>query len=174
MRRRSALLGLFLVTAAPVAAQPAHASALPQNLVAPARVAMNFGVITSTFRTFAHNRRVGGVANSHHLYGRALDVARRPGIPHRLVDQALRRAGFRLLESLDEGDHSHFAFAPSGASLPLTLAAAPAPRTVPAKPPVLKPPPSPLLADHHGTLLVETAKLARDAPAPGVIAAGSQ
>ena len=173
MRRRTTLLGLFLVTAAPVAAQPAQASALPHNLVAPARVAMNFGVITSAFRSFAHNRRVGGVANSHHLYGRALDVARRRGISHRMVEEALRRAGFRLIESLDEGDHSHFAFATPGTAPPLVLAAAPASRTAPVPAPP-KPLPSPLLADHHGTLLVATAQLAREAPAPAVLAAGSQ
>lgn len=37
-------------------------------------------VITSAYRTVAHNTKVGGVANSQHLYGRAADI-RMDGIP---------------------------------------------------------------------------------------------
>ena len=73
-----------------------------------------FGRITSILRSAAHNRAVGGVANSYHLHGRAIDIARRPGVSHRQIDAALRAAGFHLLESLDEGDHSHFAFGGGG------------------------------------------------------------
>lgn len=73
-----------------------------------------FGRITSILRSPSHNRAVGGVANSYHLHGRAIDIARRPGVTHRQIDAALRRAGFHLLESLDEGDHSHFAFGGAG------------------------------------------------------------
>ncbi len=62
-------------------------------------------------RSREHNRRVGGVPNSWHLFGRAMDIARRPGVRHAEVAAELRRQGFHLLESLDEGDHSHFAFA---------------------------------------------------------------
>lgn len=165
MGRHVAFLGLLLATAAPAWARPSPvrspaswASTLPAHLIAPARVAINFGVITSVVRTHEHNRRVGGVANSHHLYGRALDVARRPGVPHRMVDDALRRAGFRLIESLDEGDHSHFAFAPGVA--PMSLASIVTPVAVGVKDKVPSPPvPSPLLADHHGTLMVATPRL---------------
>jgi hypothetical protein len=57
-----------------------------------------------------HNRRVGGVRNSYHLTGRAIDIARHPGVSHRSLERAFIAAGFHLLESLDEGDHSHFAF----------------------------------------------------------------
>lgn len=73
-----------------------------------------FGRITSILRSAAHNRAVGGVANSYHLHGRAIDIVRRPGVTHRQIGAALRRAGFHLLESLDEGDHSHFAFGGAG------------------------------------------------------------
>jgi hypothetical protein len=65
-----------------------------------------------------------------------------------------------LIESLDEGDHSHFAFAsatalPGSALVPATKAAAKA-----------RPKPeSPLLADNHGTLLID---LAPGSSAPGV------
>lgn len=75
-----------------------------------ARVAARFGHITSTWRSVEHNRAVGGVPNSYHLQGRALDVVRRRDVSHWEVAAALRQAGFRLIESLDEGDHSHFAF----------------------------------------------------------------
>ena len=73
-------------------------------------LARSYGRVTSTLRTPAHNRAVGGVRNSFHLSGRAIDIARRPGVRHADIDAAFRRAGFHLLESLDEGDHSHVAF----------------------------------------------------------------
>ena len=79
-----------------------------------AAVAASYGAITSTFRSVAHNRAVGGVANSYHLQGRAIDVARRPGVSHAQIAAALIRAGYRMIESLDEGDHSHFAFGSPG------------------------------------------------------------
>ena len=71
-----------------------------------------WGQVTSTYRSAEHNRRVGGVANSYHLRGRAIDIARRPGVSHGQIAAAYRAAGFSLAESLDEGDHSHFAFGP--------------------------------------------------------------
>lgn len=70
----------------------------------------NWGRVTSTYRSPAHNRRVGGVANSYHLSNRAIDIARRPGVSHGQIAAAYRNAGYSLAESLDEGDHSHFAF----------------------------------------------------------------
>ncbi|NNC47523.1 MAG: hypothetical protein HKO13_03715 [Sphingomonas sp.] len=73
-------------------------------------IARQYGRVTSTFRSPAHNRRVGGARNSYHLRNRAIDVVLRPGVSHRQVDRAFRAAGFRLVESLNEGDHSHFAF----------------------------------------------------------------
>ena len=75
-----------------------------------ARVAARFGHITSTWRSVEHNRAVGGVPSSYHLQGRALDVVRRRDVTHWEIASALRQAGFHLIESLDEGDHSHFAF----------------------------------------------------------------
>ena len=74
-------------------------------------IGRQWGRVTSTLRTPEHNRRVGGVRNSYHLRNRAIDIARNPGVSHRQIDQAYRRAGYILIESLDEGDHSHFAFA---------------------------------------------------------------
>ena len=74
------------------------------------QIGARWGQITSTYRSPAHNRRVGGVANSYHLSNRAIDIARRPGVSHWQIAAAYRNAGYSLAESLDEGDHSHFAF----------------------------------------------------------------
>jgi hypothetical protein len=77
-------------------------------------IGARFGQVTSTYRSFAHNRRVGGVSNSYHLRNRAIDIARRPGVSHWQIAAQYRAAGYNLLESLDEGDHSHFAFGGPG------------------------------------------------------------
>jgi len=74
------------------------------------QIGAKWGQVTSTYRSPEHNRRVGGVANSYHLRGRAIDIARRPGVSHGQIAAAYRNAGYALAESLDEGDHSHFAF----------------------------------------------------------------
>ncbi|NUT01803.1 MAG: hypothetical protein HOP96_12605 [Sphingomonas sp.] len=96
------------------------------SLGSAAGIGSHWGRVTSTFRTAEHNRRVGGVRNSYHLRGRAIDIARRPGITHAMIAAAFRSAGYRLIESLDEGDHSHFAFAFGGDSM--RLASIPAKR----------------------------------------------
>lgn len=88
-------------------------------------VAQRWGHVSSTYRSPEHNRAVGGVPNSFHLSGRAIDIVRAPGVHHGQIDSAFRSAGFRLVESLDEGDHSHFAFAWGGTQWrPLAQAAA--------------------------------------------------
>ena len=74
------------------------------------QIGARWGQVTSTYRSPAHNRRVGGVANSYHLSNRAIDIARRPGVSHWQIAAAYKNAGYALAESLDEGDHSHFAF----------------------------------------------------------------
>jgi hypothetical protein len=78
------------------------------------KISAKWGRVTSVHRSPEHNRRVGGVPNSYHLSGRAIDLARRPGVSHAQVAAALRAAGHNLVESLDEGDHSHFAFGRPG------------------------------------------------------------
>jgi hypothetical protein len=82
------------------------------------QIGAQWGRVTSTFRSVEHNRAVGGVPNSYHLRGRAIDIARRPGVSHSMIAAAFRNAGYQLVESLDEGDHSHFAFSFGGWSSP--------------------------------------------------------
>lgn len=96
---------------------PAAQPAVTFSLTSAATVGQRFGVVTSMRRSAEHNRRVGGVRNSFHISGRAIDIARRPGVRHYQIEQALRLAGFSIIESLDEGDHSHFAFA-AGRAIP--------------------------------------------------------
>ena len=84
--------------------------ALRSNSGSAAAIGKQWGRVTSTYRSPEHNRRVGGVRNSYHLSGRAIDIARRSGVRHTEIESAYRAAGYRLIESLDEGDHSHFAF----------------------------------------------------------------
>ena len=80
------------------------------SLSAATALASRFGRVTSTHRSPEHNRRVGGVPNSWHLAGRAIDIARAPGVSHGEIAAAFRAAGYHLIESLDEGDHTHLAF----------------------------------------------------------------
>jgi Peptidase M15 len=126
------------------------------------RIAAPFGVVTSALRTVEHNRAVGGVPDSYHLLGQAIDVVRRRGVSHAQIAAALTAAGFRLIESLDEGDHSHFAFGPARPQL-----ARPAPPQLAAR----QPAPKPLVAaDEHGTLLLD---IGRDSASAGHARAGS-
>lgn len=96
--------------AAGLAAAGLSATRARIDLRSAAGIGSRWGRVTSTVRSVAHNRRVGGVRNSFHLSGRAIDIARRPGVSHAQIAAAFRNAGYYLIESLDEGDHSHFAF----------------------------------------------------------------
>ena len=103
------------------------------NLRAVANLGSQWGRVTSMIRSIAHNRAVGGVRNSWHLSGRAIDIVRRPGVSHAQIAAAYRNAGYYLIESLDEGDHSHFAFGSGGsryaARAPTVRSASAAPAT---------------------------------------------
>lgn len=118
---------------------PASASAKAPPIASAVDVGRKWGIVTSVRRTPERNRLVGGAPNSFHLHGRAIDIARRPGVRHAQIEAAYRRAGFVLIESLDEGDHSHFAFGRIGdaprkaAPEPAELAAA-EPACVPGDP----------------------------------------
>jgi hypothetical protein len=112
LRPLSIAISLIALAGTSAAARDAGVSYEPnQGAASAARLAAVFGTVTSTYRSVEHNRLVGGVPNSYHLSGRAIDIARKPGVTHSQIAAALSRAGYRLIESLDEGDHSHFAFA---------------------------------------------------------------
>lgn len=154
-------LALIVLAGTSAAARDAGVLAAPPagDAASAARLAAVFGTVTSIHRTVERNRLVGGVPNSYHLSGRAIDVARKPGVTHAQIAATLRSAGYNLVESLDEGDHSHFAFASATASP--SAAPIPAIQAAKAKPKLE----SPLLADNHGTLLID---LAPGSSAPGV------
>ena len=101
-----------------------------RNLSGAARIGAIWGRITSTYRSPEHNRAVGGVPNSYHLRGRAIDIARRAGVSHWQIAAAFRNAGYQIVESLDEGDHSHFAFSFGGSAPTYARAVAPKPKPV--------------------------------------------
>ena len=170
LRRLIPVLALIGVTLpSPLAAAGARNEALltvlgPSSIrvIGAARVAAAYGTVTSGFRSVAHNRRVGGMPSSYHLVGRALDVARRPGVTHRMIDSALRNAGFVLVESLDEHDHSHFAFANA---LPIATVTVPPPTTASSDPVPSVPPGPRVAADDHGVLIAASSSLAL-APQP--------
>ncbi len=153
-RSLSIAMSLIALAASGAAARDAGIVTVAGDAGSAARLAAVFGTVTSIHRTVERNRLVGGVPNSFHLSGRAIDVARKPGVTHDQIATALRRAGYNLVESLDEGDHSHFAFAPAAASVP-GLPPGKANTVLAAKPKVE----NPVLADDHGTLIL-------DLPAP--------
>ena len=109
-----AAVSVYPIFDGPVSRVGTFSSARPVNIGAIAAIGSAWGRVTSTRRSPEHNRRVGGVRNSFHLSGRAIDIARRNGVSHSAIAAAFRRAGYHLVESLDEGDHSHFAFASAG------------------------------------------------------------
>lgn len=152
MRGYAACCCVLLALESAASAQPSDRNALSLAASAPGvitavRIAASYGLVTSTWRSVAHNRAVGGVPNSHHLQGNAIDIVRRPGVTHSQLAAAFRGAGYNLIESLDEGDHSHFAF-----DLPVKM---PLGRKAVA---VAKPAPeNRVAADDHGTLLIDLA-----------------
>ena len=164
MGRPATCLILIALVSSPALARQGENAVHSVEAPSVVRIAAAFGVITSTWRSVEHNRAVGGVSNSYHLQGRAIDIVRRAGVTHRQIDAALRTAGYNLIESLDEGDHSHFAFGPAKGH----FEAAPAIVQY-APPPAPMPPPLPrLAADDHGTLVVD---IATTTPGPALTAA---
>ena len=144
-------MSLIVLAGSGAAARDAGILSVAGDATSAARLAAAFGTVTSIHRTVEHNRLVGGVANSYHLSGRAIDVARKPGVTHDQIAAALRRAGYNLVESLDEGDHSHFAFTSASTTLASLAPRTPGKAAVDTKPRVE----NPVLADNHGTLLLD-------------------
>lgn len=70
--------------------------------------------VTSGYRSFEHNKRVGGQPNSYHLTGNARDIAKSPGMSLDKIVSALKKQGYDVVEKLDEGDHYHVAWKGKG------------------------------------------------------------
>lgn len=70
--------------------------------------------ITSGQRSPQHNAAVGGVPNSQHIAGNALDFTKAPGVTLAAVKQHFAEQGVNLTEAIDEGDHIHIAWGPKG------------------------------------------------------------
>lgn len=62
--------------------------------------------VTSTLRSPAKNKAVGGVANSFHLSGRARDSLPPPGMSMTAYAAQLRRLNPNM-DVINEGDHVH-------------------------------------------------------------------
>ena|SRR5690348_2881979 len=62
--------------------------------------------VTSTLRSPAHNKRVGGVPNSYHLRGLARDSVPPSGMTMAAYYAALKRLNPNL-DVINEGDHIH-------------------------------------------------------------------
>ena len=62
--------------------------------------------VTSTKRSAARNRAVGGVANSYHLTGQARDSVPPPGMSMSAYARELRRLNPDY-DVINEGDHVH-------------------------------------------------------------------
>src|SRR5882724_8023925 len=64
--------------------------------------------VTSWWRTEAHNKEVGGMPNSKHLTGDAIDVVWKGDAPgDGMMKSISYAAGIRVVR---EGDHEHFQF----------------------------------------------------------------
>jgi hypothetical protein len=120
MAGAGAFIAIFILSASQTplsgSAVKAQPGAAVHTLASAADLGSKWGIVTSLKRTPERNRAVGGAPNSFHLFGRAIDIARRPGVRHADIEAAFRKAGYVLIESLDEGDHSHFAFGLGGAA----------------------------------------------------------
>lgn len=70
--------------------------------------------VTSGYRSYEHNKKVGGQPNSYHLTGNARDIAKTPGMSLGKIVSALQKQGYDVVEKLDEGDHFHVAWKGKG------------------------------------------------------------
>jgi len=83
------------------------ASAAVQQIIPGAR-------ITSGARTPERNAAVGGVPNSYHLRGEAVDIVPPAGVSFEQFRAQLQSSGLPVTELINEGDHWHWAFGGKG------------------------------------------------------------
>jgi hypothetical protein len=73
-------------------------------------------IVTSGLRTPEHNQEVGGVPNSQHLSGKAVDIVLPQGTSFQDFKTGLLQKGVKPTELIDEGDHIHIAWGSKGSS----------------------------------------------------------
>jgi len=78
--------------------------------------------VTSGLRSPEHNKAVGGVDNSYHLTGNAIDFVAPPGTTVEQIRDALTHSGYNPVEIIDEKDHFHVAVKPQEGSNYTTFA----------------------------------------------------
>ncbi len=74
-----------------------------------ARLAAQGATATSGLRSEDKNKAVGGVPNSFHLTGDAIDIVPPKGVTTKQLHDSLAGTGIKFTELLDEGDHVHIA-----------------------------------------------------------------
>jgi hypothetical protein len=96
-------------------AKPSAATLPPIDVEKVQQIGSKFGTVTSTTRTKKHNADVGGVRNSFHVDyghgGHAIDIVPKRGVTKEQIAAEYTRQGFHVVESINEGDHIHTAFA---------------------------------------------------------------
>lgn len=70
--------------------------------------------VTSTVRSPLHNKEVGGVPDSMHLNGQAVDFVLPKGTTFAQVQARLKQANLPTTELINEGDHVHWGWGPKG------------------------------------------------------------
>lgn len=76
-------------------------------------------VVTSGLRNPEHNADVGGVPDSQHLTGQAVDFVMPHGTTFEQVKHAVAQSGLQPTEFINEGNHVHLAWGPkTGAAAP--------------------------------------------------------
>lgn len=98
-------------------APSANPSYDPQSYYAQVSKLFPNAVFTGGTRTPQRNAQVGGVPDSMHLNGQALDF-KVPGVSSDRVFQSLSAAGLPMTEHLDEGNHLHVGWGPKGGQAP--------------------------------------------------------
>lgn len=99
----------------PAAPQGSGAALSEDQAAAAVRSAFPGATVTSQQRTPQHNAEVGGVPDSQHLSGNAIDFVLPKGTTFEQVKQAMVSHGLPTSELIDEGTHVHWAWGQKGA-----------------------------------------------------------
>ncbi len=103
-----------LVGPPPTPGQPSAASITEDQASAAIQSAFPGATITSGARTPQHNAEVGGVPDSQHLSGNAVDFVLPKGTTFQQVKDTIAAHGLPASELIDEGTHIHWAWGAKG------------------------------------------------------------